>query len=123
MNFGIQNTVNSGHGTALIYTAILAAALGDILPTPGDALYFYIQENLKQKQAKGLLTPAEYWKYESISYYTSNFIWWMALLGIVYASKGSFNHKLKIGAVVIGAGAVVGVIAKNIQREEDSKLF
>jgi galactitol-specific phosphotransferase system IIC component len=54
-------------------------------------------------------------------YYGLNPIWWSLVLLAVVNTKGGLDNKLKLGVALIGAGAVVGVLAKNIQEEEKLK--
>jgi hypothetical protein len=40
MDLGIEKVVNEGNGNTLLYTALLAAAIANTLPTPFDSIYF-----------------------------------------------------------------------------------
>lgn len=105
----------------LIYAALFGAAIGDALPTIADSVYFYQQRKLKEKLTKGDITPKQYWNREAIYYYTTNSVYWLIIAGILYNIKGDYHKKLKIGLWLIGGGAVIGVIAKNIK--EDEKFY
>ncbi len=102
----------------LIYAAILGAAIGDALPTVADAIYFNQQQQLKEKLAKGEITPAQYWHKEALYYYTTNSLYWLIVGAVIYNVKGGYHAKLKAGLFIIGGSAVIGVIAKNIQKDE-----
>ena len=103
----------------LIYAAILGAAIGDVLPTLGDYAYFKAQASLKEKLNKGEITPKQYWQRESLYYYTTNSLYWLAIGLILYNIKGDYHKKIKIGLWIIGGGAVIGVISKNIKKDEE----
>jgi hypothetical protein len=114
----IESAVKSGHGNAVVYAGALGLIASDIIPTPADAVYFYGERKLKEKQLKGEITSSQYWGYESALYYGLNPLWWTAVLGVMVLTKGDYTKKLKIGAAIIAAGAVVGVIGKNITEEK-----
>jgi len=102
---------------ALLYAVEFGLILSDIIPTPADALYFYWQQKLKTKLQNGEITPKQYWIKETANYYALNPLWWSLVLGATILIKGDYKHKMKIGLGVIGAGAVVGIIYKNIQKD------
>lgn len=104
--------------TGAIYLSLIAAALGDFIPTPADAIYFNYQRKLKSRLNKGEITPKQYWVREAVAYYSSNSLYWLAVLGITYSVKGTATDKLKVALGLIGAGAVVGIIHRNIRLDE-----
>jgi hypothetical protein len=114
----IESAIKSGHGNAIVYAGALGLLASDIIPTPADSAYLYLQRKLKEKQLKGEITSKQYWTYESISYYTLNPIYWALVLGAVYLTKGGYMNKIKIGGTIIASGALLAVIHKNIVEEE-----
>ena len=40
MDLGINKVINDGNGNTLLYTALIAAAIANTLPTPFDSIYF-----------------------------------------------------------------------------------
>lgn len=110
-----------GAGEAVLYAGLLGLLISDIVPTPADALYFRLMEKNKQKLDNQKITPRQYWTRDAILYYGLNPLWWSLVLGAVVLTKGSLSDKLKIGIGLIGAGAVVGVLNKNIKEEEALK--
>lgn len=113
----ISSAIKSGHGNAVIYTAALAFIVGDIVPTPADAAYFYLEKKLRDDWKTGKITAKQYWTKETLYYYGLNPLWWTLVLGGLVITKGSFNHKAKIGLAIIGVGAVAAVIYKNMQAD------
>jgi hypothetical protein len=105
----------------LLYTGLLAAVAGDIIPTIGDAYYFYKVKQWRDQWAKGELTAKQFWAKELSGYYLYNSMFWLALFLIVYNVPG-FENKLKIAAGVVGVGAVVTVIYKNIHKDIKDNL-
>lgn len=114
----IKSAVNSGHGLAVIYGVGAGLIASDIIPTPADALYFRAMAKNKRLLESGKITPKQYWTRDAVLYYGLNPIWWSLVLGAVVLTKGDINDKLKIGLALIGGGAVIGVLAKNIREEQ-----
>jgi hypothetical protein len=102
-----------------IYIALLAAAIGDAMPTMADYFYFKRQQSLKIQLQSNKITPKQYWHKEAFAYYTYNSLYWIVIGGIVYAVKGSFALKLKVAAVLVATGAVFAILQKNIRQDED----
>ena len=118
----IQKAVKTqGAGEAVLYAGLLGLLVSDILPTPADAIYFRVQAKNKQKLENGIITPKQYWTRDALMYYGLNPLWWSLVLVAVVNIKGGLDSKIKLGVALIGAGAVVGVLAKNIQEEEKLK--
>lgn len=118
----IDTAIKSGHGNAVLYAGAIGLLLSDIIPTPADAVYFRLQEKNKTKLENGEITPKQYWTRDALMYYGLNPLWWSIVLGALVLTKGSVGDKAKIGLAIIGAGAVVGVLGKNI-KEEEKKLI
>ena len=115
----ITSAIKGGHGNAIIYAGALGLLLSDIVPTPADALYFYIQQKNKAKLQKGEITPKKYWSQEAVLYYGLNPLWWTIVLSAIYFTKGDYTQKAKVGLGVIAAGVVVSVLHKNIKKDEE----
>jgi len=108
----------SEHGKALLYALGIGLILSDIIPTPADAVYFKIERNLRNKWKEGQITPAKYWTLTTASYYGLNPLWWTLVFGVILLTKGSALKKLKYGSYLIGGGAVIAVVYKNIQADK-----
>lgn len=117
----IKKVISPETATGAIYLSLIAAALGDFIPTPADAFYFNYQRKLKQKLEHNEISPKQYWTREALAYYGSNSIYWLAILGITASVKGNATDKLKIALGLIGAGAVLGIIHRNIRLDEQEK--
>ena len=113
----IKTAVSSGYGIAVLVAAMSGAIIGDILPTPGDALYFWDQQRLKKKLEAGQITSKQFWIKNAAGYYLYNSVWWAAVLGVVVLTKGDFDRKLKIGLGLVGVGAVGSIIYTNIKKD------
>lgn len=110
-----------GAGEAVLYAGLIGLVVSDIIPTPADAIYFRMMEKNKQKLEDGKITPREYWTRDAMLYYGLNPLWWTLVLIAVVNMKGGLDDKIKVGIGLVGAGAVIGVISKNIREEEKRK--
>ncbi len=110
-----------GAGEAVLYAGLIGLVVSDIIPTPADAIYFRMMEKNKQKLEDGKITPREYWTRDAMLYYGLNPLWWTLVLVAVVNMKGGLDDKIKVGIGLVGAGAVIGVISKNIREEEKRK--
>jgi len=117
----LKNAVKSGHGNALIVGIGAGLIASDIIPTPADAIYFRAMAKNKQLLEEKKISPKQYWTRDAVLYYGLNPLWWTLVVSVVVLSKGDFNDKAKLGLALIGAGAVVGVISKNIREEQARK--
>jgi hypothetical protein len=113
----ISEAVKGGHGTGVLYAGMLGLALSDAIPTPADALYFYRQQKLRERFEKGEISPKTYWVDETLGYYGYNVAWWLLLFGVVSMVKGDFRKKMELAVGLVAAGAVVGVIGRNIRKD------
>lgn len=116
-DFGSQLKGVSGsqYATAAIYAGAIGLIVSDVIPTPADALYFWLERKLRDQWKQGKITPSQYWTREAIIYYGLNPLWWLLVLVLIVRAKGDASHKLKILLAIIGGGAVIGVIFKNVQ--------
>lgn len=115
----IKSAISSGHGTALLYTASLSFIFADLVPTPADAWYFNFQQKNKAKLQEGIITPRQYWVRDAESYYFGNIVWWSLVLGAMVLTKGDYSKKAKIGLGIVAGGMVLGVLSKNIKKDEE----
>lgn len=107
-----------GAGEAVLYAGLIGLVVSDIVPTPADAIYFRMMEKNKQKLNSGQITPRQYWTRDAFLYYGLNPIWWSLVLFAIVNTKGGLDSKIKLGVALVGAGAVFGVLSKNIREEE-----
>lgn len=108
--------------TSVLYGALFGAVIGDLWPTPGDALMFYLTRKWRDQWTTGELTSKQFWAREAAGYYLLNSGWW-ALVGLVtYLTPGDYHKKLQTLLLLAGGGAVFAVLFKNIQKDEQEKL-
>lgn len=107
--------IKKGGNIGILYAGAIGLLLSDIIPTPADGLYFYTERKLKDKLEKGTITSKQYWNYSALAYYGYNPIWWSLVLGALVFTKGDAKQKAKVGLAIVGAGAVLGVLHKNIE--------
>ena len=114
----ISSAIKGGHGNAIIYAGAIGLLLSDIIPTPADAVYFRLQQRNKAKLEAKEITPKQYWIRDAVAYYGLNPLWWGLVLGSLYLTKGDYTQKAKVGFALVATGAVIGVISKNIKKDE-----
>jgi hypothetical protein len=113
----INHALKTGNGDAVIYAGAIGLLLSDIIPTPADGVYFYLEQKNKEKLNNKEITPKQYWRREAFAYYGLNPIWWSLVLGAMVLTKGHYTNKLKVGLAIVGAGAVIGVLNQNIKKD------
>lgn len=114
----VKSGLKSNEGKAVLYAGLIGLFLSDIIPTPADAVYFAQERRLRDKWKRGEITPQSYWKQTAAYYYFLNPIWWAIVAGVTVSIKGDVTKKLKIAGALIGSGAVLAIIYKNIQKDE-----
>jgi len=119
----IKSAISSGHGNAIVYAGAIGLLLSDVIPTPADGVYFWLMKKERDKFNNKEITAKQYWTREAIAYYGLNPIWWGIVLGALYYTKGDYTNKLKVGLGLISAGAVAGVLYKNIKEDETTKAI
>lgn len=111
--------MHDNHKTNLLYALGFGLLLSDLIPTPADALYFYKQRKNKEKLESKEITPKQYWVRDALGYYGLNALWWSAVLGATYVLGKDYKQKRNILIGLVAGGLVVGVIAKNIKKDEE----
>jgi uncharacterized membrane protein YkvI len=106
------------HKVKVLYAVGLGLLLSDLIPTPADALYFYTQRVNKQKLERGQLSVKGYWTRDALAYYGYNAFWWGGVLLATHLIGKDYKQKRNLLIGLAGAGIVIGVIAKNIQKDE-----
>lgn len=105
------------HASGVLYAGAAGLLLSDIIPTPADALYFHTEKRLRDKWKNNEITPEKYWLKTAAAYYLYNPVWWGLVITAMYFTKGDVKDKAKIGLIIVGAGAVVGVIYRNYTKD------
>ena len=119
MDLGINDVIKEGNGNAIIMTAVLAAAIANVLPTPLDSVYFSRQYKLKLDLESGKITPENYWWHDIGEYYFWTALWYAGIFTVLQAAGGSYENRARWLIALLGGGLVVGVAQKNIKKEKD----
>ena len=114
----ISSAANSKNAKGALYAMLAGLVLGNALPSPSDALYFKLQTGLRNKWKKGEITAQRYWKLNTFYYYSVPMLYWLIIGLIIVNSKGDAEKKIKMTAVLIGGGVVVGTIFKLMQDDK-----
>lgn len=115
----IKKVGASGAGTGGVYIGMLGLLLSDLIPTPADGVYFWYQRKIRLELENKQITPSQYWRRDAASYYLFNALWWILVIFLTVGAKGDAKHKLKVLFIILGAGAIIGVIANNIKRDNE----
>lgn len=109
--------------TKLLLAFSTGLIISDIVPTPADAMYFYLERKNKEKLEGGKITPAQYWTRDALAYYGLNPIWWATVLGVSFAVGKNYTQKRNILLGMVAGGVVLGVLHKNVKAEEKARLI
>ncbi len=102
-----------------LFMAVAAGMiLSDIIPTPADGLFFYLQQKNKEKLTKGEITPSQYWTRDAIYYYSLNPLWWGLVFGASMYFGKDFKQKRNIALSLTAGGVVLAVLYKNVKKDE-----
>lgn len=115
MDLGIKKIIDEGKGNALIYTALLAAAIANILPTPFDSIYFRRMNKLQRDYDAKLVTPEKLEWHVAGEYYLWTSLWYATLFTGIYAFGGKYKTNAKILITLVAGGLVIGAVKKNIE--------
>jgi hypothetical protein len=119
MDLGINKVVKEGNGNTLLYTALLAAAIANTLPTPADSIYFRRVNMLRQKYDKGEITAENLEWHIAAEYYVWTSLWYVALFSGIYAIGGKYHNNARILLALVAGGLVVGAVQKNIESDKE----
>lgn len=120
MNLGIDKVIKEGNGNTILYTALIAAAVANTLPTPFDAIYFTRVNKLRREYDSGLITPEKLQWHIAGEYYLWTSLWYATLFTGIYAFGGKYHNNARILLAVVAGGLVLGSVQKNI--EIDKKI-
>jgi hypothetical protein len=115
MDLGIDKVISDGNGNTLIYTALIAAAVANTLPTPFDGIYFR-RVNTLQREYDDKKISAEHLEWHVAGeYYVWTSLWYVALFAGIYSFGGKYKDNAKVLLALAGSGLVIGAVAKNIK--------
>jgi hypothetical protein len=115
MDLGLKKVIDDGNGNTLLYTALIAAALANTLPTPFDAIYFRRMNTLQRKYDKNEISPESLEWHVAGEYYLWTSLWYAGLFTGVYALGGKYKTNAKILLALVAGGMVIGAVNKNIE--------
>lgn len=115
MNLGINKVISEGNGNTLIYTALIAAAIANTIPTPFDGIYFRRVNTLQRRFDEGQISAEKLEWHVAGEYYLWTSLWYAALFTGVYAFGGKYKTNARILLGLAGGGLVLGAIYKNIE--------
>jgi len=115
MELGLKKVVDDGNGNALLYTALIAAAVANTLPTPFDAIYFRRMNTLQRKYDNNEISPESLEWHVAGEYYLWTSLWYATLFTGIYAFGGKYKTNAKILLAVVAGGLVIGAVNKNIE--------
>ena len=102
-----------------MYGGLIGAIAGEILPTPSDPIDFYLERKWRIELEEGKITPKKYWNMIAAKYYLLDATWWTIVFGTAILVKGDIKRKAMVVGGLIGAGAAVSILSKNIRRDEE----
>jgi hypothetical protein len=122
MDLGIKKVVDEGNGNTILYTALIAAALANMIPTPFDAIYFRRVNTLQRSYDDGKISPESLEWHVAGEYYLWTAIWYGALFTGIYAFGGKYKNNARILLALISGGLVIGAVNKNIEVNKQAQL-
>lgn len=121
MNLGLKKVVDEGNGNTLLYTALIAAAIANTLPTPFDSIYFRRVNKLQRDYDEDKISPETLEWHVAGEYYLWTSLWYAALFAGVYAFGGKYKTNARILLAVAAGGLVIGAVNKNIEINKEVK--
>jgi hypothetical protein len=121
MDLGLKKVVEDGNGNTLLYTALIAAAIANTLPTPFDGIYFRRVNTLQRKYDENKISPESLEWHIAGEYYLWTSLWYVTLFTGVYAFGGKYKTNAKILLAVAAGGLVLGAVNKNIEVNKELK--
>ena len=113
----ILDATQGPHANGVLYAGAVGLLLSNIIPTPADALYFHREKKLKEKWDNKEITPEKYWQKTATAYYVYKPVGWGLVISAMYFTKGDVKDKAKIGLMIVGAGAVLGIVYRNYTKD------
>ena len=119
MDLGIQKVVNEGNGNTIIYTALIAAAIANTLPTPFDSIYFRRMNTLQRDYDENKITAEKLEWHVAGEYYLWTSLWYATLFTGIYAFGGKYKTNARVILALAAGGLVIGSVQKNIQIDKE----
>ena len=119
MELGLNKVIKDGNGNTLLYTALIAAAIANTLPTPFDAIYFRRVNKLERDYDNKKISAERLEWQKAGEYYVWTSLWYVALFTGIYAFGGKYKTNAKIILALAAGGLVIGAVQKNIQLNKE----
>ena len=120
MELGINKVISEGNGNTILYTALIAAAIANTLPTPFDAIYFRRVNKFQREFDEGKITPEKLETHVALEYYAWTSLWYLTLFSTIYAFGGKYKTNATILVALAAGGLVIGSVQKNIEMDKQS---
>ena len=121
MSLGIKKVIDEGNGNTLLYTALIAAAIANAVPTPFDSIYVRRVNKLQRDYDEDKISPEKLEWHIAGEYYLWTSLWYATLFTGVYAFGGKYKTNAKILLGLVAGGLVIGAVNKNIQINKQLK--
>lgn len=121
MDLGIEKVVNEGNGNTIIYTALIAAGLANMIPTPFDSIYFRRVNQLERDFDEGKISATSLETHVALEYYVWTAAWYAALFTGVYAFGGKYKNNARVLLGLVAGGLVIGAVQKNIEIDKQAQ--
>ena len=121
MDLGIKRLISEGNGNTLLYTALIAAAIANTLPTPFDSIYFRRVNKLQRDYDEDKITPEKLEWHVAGEYYIWTSLWYATLFTGIYAFGGKYKNNARIILTLSAGGLVLGAVNKNIEINKEVK--
>jgi len=121
MSLGIKKVVDEGNGNTLLYTALIAAAIANAVPTPFDSIYFRRVNKLQRDYDEDKISPEKLEWHIAGEYYLWTSLWYATLFTGVYAFGGKYKTNAKVLLGLVAGGLVIGAVNKNIEINKQLK--
>ena len=121
MSLGIKKVVDEGNGNTLLYTALIAAAVANAVPTPFDSIYFRRVNKLQRDYDEDKISPEKLEWHIAGEYYLWTSLWYATLFTGVYAFGGKYKTNAKVLLGLVAGGLVIGAVNKNIEINKQLK--
>ena len=118
---GIGKVIDEGNGNTIIYTALIAAALANMVPTPFDSIYFRRVNQLERDFDEGKISATSLETHVALEYYVWTAAWYAALFTGVYAFGGKYKNNARVLLALVAGGLVVGAVQKNIEIDKQAQ--
>lgn len=115
----VEDNINGPYAIPLAYASISAIVLTGLLPSPAPAISYYVESYSKKQFNEKKITAAQYYKRSAGASCYAQPLWWSAILVAMVATKGNAVEKIKMGAIMAGAGALAGIVYKGIAKSKE----